>query len=432
MKRYVYGIPLMVVLIVVFLVGSWYGHRSGNRDNPIEGRRLLYYVDPMNPSHTSDKPGIAPCGMKMEPVYTDEGVPSGPAITPGTYPLGTVRISPDKQQIIGIRTGQVEKTPTNQALRTTGRVVADETRTYRLNAAVDGWIVKAPPFRVGSLVKKNEKLGSFYAPEFIGPEQAYIYALSALDRFQATGKETATQLDLTSNNIRQYRDSLRNLGMGDAQIEEIARTRQYSEEIDITSPSAGFILLRNITPGERIDKGKELFRIADLSKVWVAADLFGKESEYVKPGMKVRIRVPHQTKIYETTVSQVLPQFDPNSRTLKVGMEVDNPGYSLRPDMFVDVEFPITMPATLSVPSEAVLDSGIKKTVFVDRGNGFFEPRTVETGWRLGERTEITKGLMAGERIVVSGNFLIDSESRMKQAAAGMQASPASPTAGTK
>jgi YHS domain-containing protein len=119
-------------------------------------------------------------------------------------------------------------------------------------------------------------------------------------------------------------------------------------------------------------------------------------------------------------VSTVLPQFDPNSRTLKVRLELDNPGYTLRPDMFVDVEFPVTLPAALTVPADAVLDSGLRKMVFVDRGNGYFEPRKVETGWRFGDRIEITKGLMPGERIVVSGTFLIDSESRMKAAAAGI------------
>jgi YHS domain-containing protein len=148
--------------------------------------------------------------------------------------------------------------------------------------------------------------------------------------------------------------------------------------------------------------------------------MFRNEAEYVKPGMKVKITLPQQKREFQATASAVLPQFDPTSRTLKVRLELDNPGYLLRPDMFVDVEFPVTLPPTLIVPSDALLDSGIKKTVFVDRGNGFFEPRQVETGWRLGDKVEITKGLMAGEQIVVSGNFLIDSESKMKMAAAGM------------
>ncbi len=427
MRKLFFWIFLAVLLIAAFITGSFFGHRGGTTEDPPRGRRVLYYVDPMNPGHTSDKPGVAPCGMKMEPIYADAGAAPVPNGVPEAYPPGTVRVTPEKQQLIGVRTGRVERTPTHRELRTTGKVEADETRTYRLNAAIDGWIVKVMPVRVGSLVKKNEKLGSFYAPEFIGPEQAYLYSLGALDRFQSTGKETQAQLEVSRNTIRQNREALRNLGMGDAQLEKIARTRQYSEEIDIISPSDGFVLLRAITPGERIDKGKELFRIADLGKVWVLADLFRNEMDYVKPGTKVRVRVPHQTRLYDTEVSKVLPRFDPNSRTLKVGMVVDNPGYLLRPDMFVDVEFSVTLPPALAVPADAVLDSGLRKIVFVDRGNGFFEPREVETGWRLGDRVEITKGLTEGDQIVVSGNFLIDSESRMKKAAAGMSPAPARP-----
>jgi multidrug efflux pump subunit AcrA (membrane-fusion protein)/YHS domain-containing protein len=130
--------------------------------------------------------------------------------------------------------------------------------------------------------------------------------------------------------------------------------------------------------------------------------------------------LPFQKKIYQATVSQVLPVFDASTRTLKVRLETDNPGFTLRPDMFVDVEFPVKLPAAITVPVDAVLDSGLTKTVFIDHGNGFFEPRDVETGWRFGNWVEIARGLKPGERIVISGNFLIDSESRMELAAAGM------------
>ena len=146
------------------------------------------------------------------------------------------------------------------------------------------------------------------------------------------------------------------------------------------APATGFIIARNVSPGQRFDKGAEWYRIADLSRVWVLADLFRNEAEYVRPGMKVRVTIPETKKTLNAVVSKVLPQFDPNSRTLKVRLELDNPGYALRPDMFVDVEFPVTLPAALTVPADAVLDSGLKKTVFVDRGNGLFEPREVETG----------------------------------------------------
>jgi membrane fusion protein, copper/silver efflux system len=421
MKRYVVGGILLILVICAFVAGSWFSRRDSSRDGSTGARRILYYVDPMNPAHTSDKPGIAPCGMKMEPVYADEGA-TGAATgsAPSSMPPGTVKVSPEKQQVIGVRLGRVEKASTKHVLRTTGRVTADETRIYRINAAVDGWIVESGPNRVGSLVKKDERLGSFYSPEFLSAQQAYLFALGSLDRFQSSGKETPAQIDLTRINVQQYVDSLRNLGMSQLQIKELARTRQFTENIYIVAPVTGFILARNISPGQRFEKGTEWYRIADLSRVYILADLFQGEAGDVKPGTRVRVTVPHQKKEYHAAVSKVLPQFDPNSRTLKVGLEAGNPDYALRPDMFVDVEFPVARPAALTVPVDAILDSGLKKTVFVDRGNGFFEPRQVETGWRLGDRVEITKGLMSGEHIVVSGNFLIDSESRMRLAAANM------------
>jgi RND family efflux transporter MFP subunit len=180
------------------------------------------------------------------------------------------------------------------------------------------------------------------------------------------------------------------------------------------------VLARNAFTGLRFDRGTELFRIADLSKVWVLADVFENEAEYLKPGLQLKFTLPHQKKVFQAKVSDVLPQFDPATRTIKVRLEADNPGYALRPDMFVDVELPISLPPAIAVPADAVLDSGLKKTVFVDHGKGAFEPREVETGWRIGNRVEIVRGLKPGEQIVISANFLIDSESRLELAASGM------------
>jgi membrane fusion protein, copper/silver efflux system len=337
-----------------------------------------------------------------------------------SLPPGTVQITPEKQQMIGVRIGAVEKAPQQHAIRTLGRVAADETRTYRINAAVDGWIEKTFDKGTGSLVKKDETLASFYSPEFLAAEQAYIFALSSYGRAQA-GKETREQMSLAGLNIQQYKDTLRNLGMGNVQVETLARTKQFTENIDIAAPVTGFLLSRRVSPGERFEKGKELYSIADLRSVWILTDLFENEAGDLPAGTQVQVSLPYKKKAFQAAVSDVLPLFDGTSRTLKVRMEADNPGYFLRPDMFVDVEIPIQLPAAVTVPADAILDSGLKKTVFVDRGNGFFEPREVETGWRLGNRVEVTKGLEPGERIVISGNFLIDSESRLEMAAMGMQ-----------
>ncbi len=278
--------------------GSWYGRKGVDQKGAAAGRKVLYYVDPMNPSHTTDKPGRAPCGMDMEPVYADDaaGQASGK-----TLPPGTVKITPEKQQLIGVRVGLVAKEPVSHTIRLLGRVVADETRIYIINATIDGWITRTLPYATGSLVKKNEPLASFYSPEFLSAEQALIYALGSKDRVQTTGSESPAQKGQIAQfniNLKQYTDSLKSLGMGELQIKEIIRTRKYIENIDITSPADGFIIARNISDGQRFDKGTELYRIADLSRVWIFADLFENEAELIKiePGARVRLALPYQKK----------------------------------------------------------------------------------------------------------------------------------------
>jgi membrane fusion protein, copper/silver efflux system len=407
-KKYINGLLVLMLVVGAFAAGYFYSRRGA-----------------------SDRSGPALSLTKPEPASMSSA-PQSPssANTPSSASPATVEISPEKQQVIGVRTGTVEKAaPASYTLRALGRVTADETRVYRVNLAVDGWISEVYDRATGSQVKKGETLASFYSPEFLSAEQAYIFALSSQDRYKTTAKEASGQANVIQTNIQQYVDTLKNLGMGDTQIQEIAKTRLYTENIRIAAPADGFILQRSLSPGQRFEKGTELYRIADLRKVWVLVDLYGNEPDYIRPGTTVSFSLPRQQRKFRATVSKILPQFDPNSRTLKVRLETDNDDYALRPDMFVDVECPITLPPAITVPIDALLDSGLRKTVFVDRGSGFFEPRQVETGWRFGNRVEIVKGLKPGERIVVSGNFLLDSESRMrtevpKTAAAGRTTSP--------
>ena len=427
MKKVVFAVLLLVIVLSAFLAGSRLGKQNAASPSEPGGRRILYYVDPMNPAHTSDQPGLAPCGMKMEPVYAE--VSLGTASAQGSAPMlpGTVTVSPEKQQLIGVQLAVAEKRSLNHTLRLLGKVAVDETRTYRINATVDGWITKTLPFATGSLVKKDETLAAFYSSEFLSAGQALLFALSSMDRVQTTGRETPgqqSQMDQFKLNLKQYADSLKNLGMGDLQVQEMIKTRKYMENVNITSPGDGVILVRNVSQGQRFDKGTEMFRLADLSRVWILTDVFERDAPLVENGKLVRVTVPGRKEAFAATVSEALPQFDNVTRTLKLRLEADNPGFALKPDMFVDVEFAVSLPETLVVPADAVLDAGLRKTVFVDRGNGCFEPRPVVTGWRLGESVEIVRGLMPGERIVVSGNFLLDSESRMKLAAAGVHGTP--------
>jgi RND family efflux transporter MFP subunit len=419
MKRVIYAVLLLLLITATFLAGRISIPGSSRSENP-SGRKVLYYVDPMNPGHTSDKPGIAPCGMKMEPVYADATSPSEQA--PASAPPGTVRITPDRQQLIGVKVAMVTRGAADTMLRTTGRVAADETRVSRIVATSDGWIGNTFDKATGAYVKKGEQLASLYSAGLLTAQRTYFQALVAADAVKTRGKETAAQIGWTVSTVEQPLDALRTLGMGEEQIREITRTREYAETISLVSPVTGYILARNVSSGQRFEKGSELYRIADLRKVWVLADLYGDEARRVRPGNKAMVSIPGQKSLLAGVVGPALPLFDQGSRTLKVRLELENPDYALKPDMFVDVMFHVAMPEGIIVPPDALLDSGLKKRVFVDRGNGFFEPREVETGWRTANAVEITHGLEAGERVVVSGSFLIDSESRMKMAAAGTTA----------
>jgi Cu(I)/Ag(I) efflux system membrane fusion protein len=179
-----------------------------------------------------------------------------------------------------------------------------------------------------------------------------------------------------------------------------------------------------VSAGLRFDRGFELYRIADLNRVWILADVYAHQLPFIRRGASVRITTPEGSQALSATVSPSEPIFDEAALTLKVRLEAANPRRALKPGMFVDVEFPVDLPAALVVPADAIVDSGLRKTVFVDRGNGDFEPRRVETGGRIGDDVEVTKGLMLGERIVVSGTFFIDSESRMKTAVRRPSAAP--------
>jgi membrane fusion protein, copper/silver efflux system len=427
MKKTIYFILLCLVLGAAFLAGSRYGHREASVAITPHLRKILYYVDPMHPAYKSDKPGVAPdCGMQLEPVYADaRPIAAEPVDGPSSLLPGMTEISPVKQQLYGVRVSSIEKSRSTYKLRLFGRVAPDEARVYRLNAGIEGFIQDISEVTTGSKVKKNQTLATFSAPSATMTIQTFILNLGAEDRFKKSateGSAEAQSLPATAANLQQRVQQLQNLGMSILQMDEIKRTRQVPDSIKIVSPTDGFVLARNVSPGQKFERGAEWFRIANLDRVWILADVHENDAQYLRPGSRATVSLPHQGRTFTARVSAALPQFDGASRTLKVRLQVDNPGYILRPDMFVDVELPVVRPPALVVPAEAVFDSGLSRTVFVEREVGVFEPRPVETGWRSDDGVEIVSGLRPGERIAVSGNFLIGSESRLKEAVAGVPA----------
>jgi membrane fusion protein, copper/silver efflux system len=374
------------------------------------------YSCPMHPEYKSDHPadcGI--CGMRLEPMTSRESGMSGATDTPGMVVVGT-----GGQQLIGVRTEEVRRDASSQVLRVPGQIAVDDQRLYRVIAATDGWIVNLRENTVGRFVKKNQLLASYYARELLYTERLFLLSIPAGGTAPTTTRDfsQASVRTAGSANPEFPIDALRALGMSDLQIDEIQRTRTASPHVNIYSPASGFVLTRNVSPGQRFDKGTELYRVADISRVWVMTDIFEKDRQFLKPGAKATVL--YQGRRFQARMSDALPQFDAQSRTLKTRFELDNPGHVLQPDMFVDVELAVEMPPAITVPADAVFDSGLRKTVFVEHGNGNFEARRVEIGWRMGDRVEIVKGLMESERIVGAANFLLDSESRMKAASAGI------------
>ena len=408
--------PARITTVLLLVAGAFVAgtltKRSAGPPSATSSRRVLYWTCPMHPQYKYKRPGDCPsCGMRLEAVY------GGDAGTAGTDRSGTprvIQISATKQQLIGVRTDVVGRASILNPLRVAGRIAVDDSRMYRIIAANDGWLRELGSSPAGTFVKKDEVLASYYVRDLVSSQQSYLYAFDINSQYEQAQTTNVLQRNTASVNLRQALDALRGLGMADLQIEELRRTHNSASELRIYSPATGFVLARNLSPAQRFDKGAELYRIADISHVWVMADIFEKDREFLVPGTMAMVR--YRGREFPVRMSGALPQFDPQSRTLKTRFELDNPGFILRPDMFVDVEVQVRMPAAVTVPADAVIDSGLRKTVYVDQGGGFFEARQVKTGWRLGDRVQVTDGLAPGDQIVVSGNFLIDSESRLRAA----------------
>lgn len=464
MKRAV-GVALLIAL---GFGGGWYFARRGAPAASAPERKVLYYIDPMHPWYKSDKPGIAPdCNMALVPVYEGDAAakaaaqpdnrkvlyyydPQHPAYRsnnpglnpetgddlvpmyendPASFSPGTIQISAEKQQLIGVKTGVAEVAAGSRALRAVGRVTIDERRIHHVHSRTEGWIEKVHADYVGQAVKHGQLLFTLYSPELFASQQEFVLALRARETMQRSSRaEDRQQMESLVNAARQR---LAQWEMTPQQIAELEQSRKPVRELPFYSPHAGLITARNAFPHQMAKPDMELYTIVDYSRVWVIADLYEYEAAGIQPGMTATVTSSYtQGRAVQARVTFVQPEVDPVTRTIKVRLELDNPGLMLKPDMFVDVEFRLSRPAQVMVPASAVLDSGLRKRVFLDRGEGYFEPREVETGETSGDRVAVVKGLRAGDRIVISGNFLIDSESQLKSSgAASAPAEPAPPPA---
>jgi RND family efflux transporter MFP subunit len=389
-------------------------------------RKILYYEDPMHPWYRSDKPGIAPdCGMKLVPVYAPESA-AAPAPAPGT-----VQISPDKQQLMGVTTAKAEYRALDKPIRTVGNVAIDETRLANVHVKVNGWIQRVFVDATWQLVKKGDPLFTIYSPDLFATQQEYLLALKARNELGASPyREVAAGGESLLEAARQR---LLLWDITAEQILQLEHTRQPQREITYYSPTSGYVIERRAFPSQYVTPDTELYKLADLSTVWVQADFYEFEGPQVAVGQEALVTaesLPGQT--LRGRVAYIYPDVKPDTRTLTARLEFPNPELRLKPGMFVNVELHRSLGRALVVPVDAVLDSGKRQLVFVDRGNGRFEPRQVQLGERTPEFATILQGLKAGERVVTRANFLIDSESNLRQAIAGMAGMPGMQPEGAK
>jgi RND family efflux transporter MFP subunit len=414
---------VIVAIAAAFVAGRW---RSSKPAAAAPERKILYWVDPMHPAYKSDKPGVAPdCGMKLVPVYAGEPAPGAAAAGLRTAP-GTVQISAERQQLIGVRYATAEYSSGAETIRAVGKIAIDETRVSHVHSRTEGWIEKVYADFTGDFVKKGQPMLTIYSPDLLATQQELLLALKARDvmhhsTIQSVAGDSNSLVDASRRRLQLW-------DLSESQIDEVARTGKPLASVTLYAPASGYVTARNAFANQRVMPDTELYTIVDLGRVWAMASIFEYQMPSIHIGQSATVSLPYDGgRTLHARVSYIQPQVDPQTRTIQVRLELPNAGMALKPEMFVNVELKSAQPNRLTVPAEAVLDTGLRKVIFVDRGNGNFEPREIATGERAGDRIQVLHGLTAGERIVTSGNFLLNSESQLKSAAQGTAAMPDMP-----
>jgi len=373
---------------------------AGAGNTPVAGRKILFYRNPMGLPDTSKIPKKDSMGMDYIPAY--EGEADGGS---------TVRVPLGKLQRTGVRTAEVMMERLRTALRAPGILMLDDRRIHVVSMRSDSFIEEVAPVTAGSRVKAGDNLFRFYSKEVATAASEYANVVSG-------GGNTA------GSALR-----LRNLGMSDRQIETIRRDRKVPPSMSFDAPANGIVIERAATPGGMAEPGDILFRIADTREMWVVADVPESQLGAVQVGAAATVTVSARPGMEVPGVVELVdPEIRDQTRTARVRIQIPNPDGTLLPNMFANVEISFGRPdPVVSVPNDAIVDTGSRRVVFLDKGDGRFEPRDIEVGVRGAQRTEVTGGLSAGERVVVSANFLIDAESNLNSALSALAAGDVQP-----
>lgn len=398
MNKKIWFLALMLLLtgVVVGMLVQRYGAgvsmSSSGKMNTAD-KKALFYRHPMNPSITSDQPDKDEMGMDYIPVYQGE--------EPRTD-TSAVSIPPGMAHNMGVRTARVERGPLARTINAVGYVAVDENQIQHVHLRTEGWVENVQAKFAGQRVRAGEILFEIYAPKLMSTQQEYLQAL-------ATDNQTLR---------RAARTRLKTLGVAEAEIRQLETTRQAKRTIPVHAQSDGVVTALNIRPGMYLEPATEALTLADLSSVWVLVEVFAQQAGALRVGQSAEVRIADRPgETWQGKVEYLYPGIDPVTRTLKARLRFDNPEEILKPNMYAEVRIAAgETRETLAIPREAVISTGAGQRVIMALGAGKFAPRAVETGMESGERVEILSGLDEGETVVISGQFLIDSEASLKAA----------------
>jgi RND family efflux transporter MFP subunit len=406
MKTYRTGFLLALIgniVLAVVLVGLWFHYRAAKPMPDAETK----------PSNSTAQDSMAN-SMATSPASTEA-------------PLVPVQISPQRLQRIGVKTGKVERKLVADEIRTTGSVAVDERKLAYVQVRFSGYIQKVFVDATYQYVHKGQPLFTIYSPDLVATEREYLVAKQnqqqvALSTVPGVTASAASLLDAAAERLKQW-------GVPQKEIARLDSTGQVQQELEVDSPVSGYITERNALPSVAVQPEMRLYTIADLSSVWVQAQVFQNDLERIKIGAPATLTVDtYASRTFTGRVDFIYPQVDMETRTAKVRVVFSNSGLQLKLGMFVNVSLKVLMGSQLVIPTSGVLQSGTREIAFVERSDGYIEPREVQLGSRVDDDYIVLKGLKAGEQIVTSANFLIDSESEL-QAALGSFVPP--PGAGT-
>jgi Cu(I)/Ag(I) efflux system membrane fusion protein len=420
------NITIVILLIVAGTLSYWFGTQKVGADStaepvsaaPASGKKLLYYRNPMGLPDTSPTPKKDSMGMDYLPVYEGEDADDGEG-------SGSVKISTAKVQKLGVRAAAAALRDLSRPIRAVGRVEVDERRVFAIAPKFEGWIERLHVNTTGQSVGRGQPLFEVYSPELVSAQREYQVAARGMVALANAGPEAQAS-------IRQVAEAalarLRNWDISAEQIERLKAGGEATRTLTYRSPVAGVVLEKKALQGQRFMPGEALYLIADVSGVWVIADVFERDISAVKVGQTVEVSIDaFSDKSFTGKVSYLYPTLNAQTRTVPVRIELPNPRGELRPAMYAKIEVKVGAGRTaLTVPHSAIIDSGTSQRVIVQLEEGRFEPREVKLGLSGDDYVEVKAGVKEGEQVVVAANFLIDSESNLKAALGAMkEAKPA-------